>query len=276
MIAEQSLPLAGVGNARQLGGYQIGDRRIKDGVLLRTASLDHITPEALEALRDRYRVQAVIDLRMSVEHRLLPDRAIPGAQNLHLPVIEMEDMPERAAPILAEMLTNPGRSRIDMFEAVYESGYINDQLYVGFLLGNRGIAAFRAFFDALLNADEDRAILWHCTDGKDRTGCAAMLLLSALGADRETVMRDYLLTNTCNAALLDEIRQRAAPLGMPPHKLNALLVMTGGVDAAYMRNAIHALDRKFGGVPRYLSDALGVGRREIELLRSKYLTALPK
>lgn len=47
----QNLPLAGVGNARQLGGYQIGDRHVKDGVLLRTADLNHITPEALEMLR---------------------------------------------------------------------------------------------------------------------------------------------------------------------------------------------------------------------------------
>ena len=33
----QNLPLAGVGNARQLGGYRIADRHVKDGVLLRTA-----------------------------------------------------------------------------------------------------------------------------------------------------------------------------------------------------------------------------------------------
>ena len=76
-MTEQGLPLAGVGNARQLGGYRIGDRRIRDGVLLRTADLNHITPEALEALRKKYRVQTVIDLRMSTERGRLPDPEIP-------------------------------------------------------------------------------------------------------------------------------------------------------------------------------------------------------
>ena len=43
---EQAIALKGVGNARQLGGYRIGNRRIRDGLLLRTAGLDRIAPEA--------------------------------------------------------------------------------------------------------------------------------------------------------------------------------------------------------------------------------------
>lgn len=35
---EQAIALKGVGNARQLGGYRIGDRRVRDGLLLHTAA----------------------------------------------------------------------------------------------------------------------------------------------------------------------------------------------------------------------------------------------
>ena len=43
------------------------------------------------------------------------------------------------------------------------------------------------------------AVLWHCTEGKDRCGLLAAMLLSALGVSREDIMEDYLLTNEVNA-----------------------------------------------------------------------------
>ena len=48
----QSLSLTGVGNARELGGYETEDgRMVKRGVLLRTAKLVNATEEDLERLR---------------------------------------------------------------------------------------------------------------------------------------------------------------------------------------------------------------------------------
>ena len=52
---------------------------------------------------------------------------------------------------------------------------------------------FAEFFDLLLASPEPT--VFHCTAGKDRTGVAAALLLHALGATREEILRDYLLTN---------------------------------------------------------------------------------
>ena len=275
-MLEQAIALSGVKNARELGGYRIGARRVRRGALLRTAGLDGIAPEAVEALQSRYRLQTVIDLRMSTETEMLPDPAIPGARSLHLPVIEMDEMiaaiPGGVDPKLVEMFTNQSLDRMAMFNMAYENGFLNDRLYVDFLLNPRGRAAYRAFFQALLELEEGRAILWHCTDGKDRTGCAAMLALFALGADRETVYRDYLLTNAFNAPMLEAIRQRVAPLGFSEDKLNALIIMSGGVEAVYMDNALEALDREFGGAMGYLADALGVGEAEIKQLRRRFLT----
>ena len=272
----QAIALNGVGNARQLGGYRIGERRIRDGVLLRTAALDRISPEATEALQTQYRLQTVVDLRMSAERDQLPDPAIPCAENLHLPVIEMADMlsaiPRGVDPKLVSVFTDSSRDRMELFNMAYESGFMNDRIYVGFLLDERGKAAYRAFFQALLGLEAGRAILWHCTDGKDRTGCAAMLTLFALGADRETVYYDYMLTNTFNAPAIEAVRQRVSPLGFPRDKLNALLVMCGAVAGVYMDNALEALERAYGGVQGYLTEALGVGRVETEQLRRTFLT----
>lgn len=270
-MLEKSISLQGVGNARQLGGYRIGDKRIRDGILIRTAALNQATPEALEALQNKYRVQTVIDLRMSQEQNHIPDPAIPGAMNIHLPVIEMEDMLTDVDPKLIEQFSDPQMDRMVMFNMAYETGMLNEKLYTDFLLKDRGRVAYRGFFEALLDLQEGRAILWHCTDGKDRTGCAAMLVLLALGADRETVLHDYMLTNGYNAQLLEGIRQKVAPLGMPDEKLNALLFMSGGVAETYMDNAINALIREFGSVRGYLRE-LGVGEREISEIRGRLLT----
>ena len=40
--------------------------------------------------------------------------------------------------------------------------------------------------DIVLNKPEEASVLFHCTQGKDRTGMGAVLLLSSLGVDRET------------------------------------------------------------------------------------------
>ena len=98
-----------------------------------------------------------------------------------------------------------------------------------------------------------------------------MLLLFALGADRETVMRDYLLTNECNAAGLAAIRGKVEPLGWPEDKVEALLFMSGGVSEAYMKNGIDALIREYGSVEGYLAQELDVGKEEREKLRRKLL-----
>ena len=111
-------------------------------------------------------------------------------------------------PRMVEQYAASNTDRMALFNAAYESGMLSEKLYTDFLLKDRGRMAFRGFFKALLDLQEDRAILWHCTDGKDRTGCAAMLVLFALGADRETVVHDYMLTNVYNTNILETIRGR--------------------------------------------------------------------
>ena len=266
---ERSIGLAGISNARELGGCAVGDKYIKKGVLLRTGSLTGASPEVLEKLRDEYRVRTVVDFRMSDEVSDHPDPEIPGVKDIHLPVIEIEDYPVPDPALSGEYIKLRG-DRMKLFELSYESGMLGVDIYVRFLLGERGKRAYREFFRILLETDEG-AVLWHCTDGKDRTGCAAMLLLSALGADRETIMRGYLLTNEYNAAQIEAVRSKVSAYPMPPEKLEALLFMCGAVVGSYMTNAIDALDEKYGSAAGYLRDELNVGKAETEELKEKYL-----
>ena len=269
-MLKQAIDLPGVGNARELGGYSAGDGQIKKGVLLRTAGLSGAAPEAIGKLQNEYHVRTVIDFRMTAELGDLPDPEIPDAQNIHLSVIEIEDYPVDDPTLLEEY--NKGSDRMSLFELSYNAGMLGPAQYEFFLLGERGRKAYREFFRILLENDPDKgAVLWHCTDGKDRTGCAAMLLLSALGADRETIISDYMLTNEYNAGRIKAMQQKTAAYRMPQDKLDALMFMSGAVVEHYMTNAIDVLTEKYGSVEGYLRDELNVGNAELEELRNKYL-----
>ena len=269
-MPEQAVNLPGVGNARELGGYAIGGKRIRPGVLIRTADLSGAKSEAIHTLENELRIRFVVDFRMSEECRQKPDPQIPGAEHLSLPVLEMEDMP-LADPESLRLYTDPKTDRMQLFEMIYATGALSPQLYTDFLLRERGKQAYRRFFRALLSLEPGRGLLWHCTDGKDHTGCAAMLLLSALGASRETVLADYLLTNSYNAAKLAPVEERLKAAPMPAEKREALLFSLGGVSARYMTHAMDTLEQTYGSVAAYLEQELGVGEKERSQLRELLL-----
>ncbi|HBI51806.1 MAG TPA: hypothetical protein DDX72_03380 [Ruminococcaceae bacterium] len=269
-MLKQAIDLPGIGNARELGGYAAGDRIIKKGVLFRTAGLDGASKEALDKMQNSLLLQTVIDFRMTVERRVSPDPEIPSVRNIHLPVIEAEDYPVGVDTNMVEEIKKTDRMKL--FEMAYASGMLNSDYYSGIMLGERGRNAYRGFFRVLLGTDPDKgAVLWHCTDGKDRTGCAAMLLLSALGASREVIIEDYMLTNEYNASRIGAVKQMAEAAQMPPDKSDALMFMSGAVVERYMTKAIDTLEEKYGSVEGYLREELNVGDPELEELRNKFL-----
>lgn len=71
---EHSLNTSNLGNARELGGFLIGSKKIRHGCLLRTASLSGLTPEDMKVLTDDYKLSCIVDLRMKDER----DSARPG------------------------------------------------------------------------------------------------------------------------------------------------------------------------------------------------------
>lgn len=267
---EQAIKLKSIGNARELGGYPAKGGTVKHGLLLRTAALKDISEEDKETLSSEYHVEAVIDLRMGYEREAAPDPEIPGAKNLFLPVLEAEDYPGYS-PELMEKFKNSGMDRLTMMRTAQEMGFMSDTMYVDFMFTERGKKAYRAFFDCLLELPEGRSVLWHCTDGKDRTGVAAMLILGALGADRKTIMEDYLLTNKYNAAKIAATKEGLERASVPEDLIELAVFGSGAVYDYYMLNAIKAADERCGSVSGYLSEELGIGEDAIGELSGKFL-----
>ncbi|MBQ6537700.1 MAG: tyrosine-protein phosphatase [Eubacterium sp.] len=267
---KRSIEFNSVGNARELGGIRIGDKTIKKGALIRTASLAGISSEEKTILEEKYQVAYVVDLRMSLEKNVSPDVALSGAENIFLPVMEGEDYDGFTEDVARE-LADPNRDRIGMMIKSKEMGMLDENLYSQFLLSDRGKNAYRKLFQLLLEMPEGRSILWHCTDGKDRTGVASMLILAALGADEETILEDYLLTNEYNAKKIAGAKVAIDSLDLDPELKRLAVFGSGAVYEEFMQNAIDALVKNYGSVENYLSDEMGLGEAERQILQEKFL-----
>lgn len=274
-MVKNAIELPGVKNARELGGFTVNGGRIKKGVLLRAGTLGK-APEMVEKLEKSYKVRAIVDFRMDRERNASPDPEVHGARNIHLPVIEFEDYIQQLGdPQLAKRYMSQQMGRDEMIEVAYQHGLIGPELYPSFLLGKRGIKAYRSFFEILLNPVEG-AVLWHCTDGKDRTGLASALLLVALGASKETIFEDYLMTNAYNAKVIEPIRSHLKELETAPEKIDAMVFASGGAIEGYLIRAFEVLEEKYNGAEGYLTKALGLTEDDFEILSKKYIDAAPE
>ena len=138
-------------------------------------------------------------------------------------------------------------------------------------MGAQGKKGYRQLFEELLALPEGQSLLFHCTQGKDRTGVAAMLILSALGVDKETILADYMLTNEYNADLIAGERQSLAVRGIPEDKMNTYLMAMDRVSLETMTNALDWMVENYGSVNGYFEQELGVGETERTTLRDRFL-----
>ena len=120
-------------------------------------------------------------------------------------------------------------------------------------------ARFSQFFDLLLAADGP--LVFHCTAGKDRTGFAAALVLHALGASQEDIMRDYLHTN-------QRLPERAL---VTRHLSPEAARVLWGVQPDFLEAAFEAVRQDHGSLDAYLRDALGLSAARLKALRRLYL-----
>jgi protein-tyrosine phosphatase len=117
---------------------------------------------------------------------------------------------------------------------------------------------FAEFFSHLLESNQPT--VFHCTAGKDRTGFAAALVLHALGASQDEVMRDYLLTNELHKP------HWLATTRLPQHVAQVL----ARVQPEFLHAAFEAVEEDYGSLDAYLRSGLGLGPFERERLARLY------
>ena len=266
----QALLVTGIENARQLGGYETADgRHVKRDVLLRTAKLSDAPSEELAALKDIYHLGVVVDFRTLAEREGAPDPEIDGVDNIVLDVLD-EGSRTGAGAAIAGIYENGGAEPAEVMLNIIRSGCVSERMYADMAFDPAAEKGFRDFFRILLENGGQKAVLWHCSGGKDRTGAAAVLLLLALGVNKETALRDFELTNEFLREKIAYMERRAAELTDDPEEIAWVKDLTG-VNRKYMEKLLDTLEEKYGSQERYLTEGLGLDRAELEQLREMYL-----
>ena len=267
---EQTLNLTTIPNARQLGGYKTKDgKTVRKDVLLRTGTLTEASAEELNSLVRDYNVSAIIDMRASYELEEEPEPQLDNVVQYNFRIMDEQIMVERAAAI-SDVLMDPNADPIKRMTSILDAGVISDQMYVEFLQGETGKAGFRDFFRVLLETPEDSAVLWHCTNGKDRTGVAAMLLLGVLNVDEATIMEDFMLTNVFYEEEINAMRQQLGAYIQDKDMLEELLVTNKAVYAPYMQNAIDYIKTNYGDISGYVKTELALTDADLVKLQNLY------
>lgn len=259
-----AIPSTTVANLRDLGGTPLtGGRSVRGGLLFRSGQLDRMdaaSDPAVAALG----IRTVVDFRTQAERDARPDRVPEGGRLLLADVLADQvasgRMPAAARlrrlladPAVAEQELGGGRGR-ELFGEIYRAFVTTDSARV----------AYRAFLDEVADPGSG-PLLFHCTAGKDRTGWAATIVLTLLGAAPKTVEAEYLSVNAA-------VREAFAPLvegytlqGGQPETALAMI----GVVPDYLRAALDEVDARHGSMEKYVSEGLGVTAAAVERIRER-------
>jgi protein-tyrosine phosphatase len=253
------LALRGGCNFRDIGGYAAQGASVCWGKVYRTGVLSYLTAEDHCTLQP-LRVAAICDLRR-VEEREREPTSWPDDTVALLHWVDGETVPTIRNFAASHPPTPAGMraAMLDLYRAL--PAWMAPRL--------------RGMFECIAN---DRTpLIVHCAAGKDRTGIAIALLLHVLGVSMDTILEDYVLTNSVGD-FEQFIRDRSvSQLGLADqhHPLLALAPdirrVLFAADAAYLQAAFTAIESEFGGVSTYLSDVVHVDTQILQDTRRALL-----
>jgi protein-tyrosine phosphatase len=260
-LKDQLIGITSAHNARQLGGYHIGRKKIKEDLLIRTASISGLSEADSALLADKYKVQRIYDFRGQAESQASPD-VIPGNAgylSLSIPFTGTESpsvhnqSQEEMIKMLLAYADNPLVQ--DMCKNMYDKIFFEESSH----------EVYRKFFSDLLSLDpEDGAVIWHCTQGKDRAGSASAMLLAALGADKDLIMADFTLSKDYYDPMTSRI---PVETDVQRNVINTLI----SANPETFEKTLDKVDAEYGSLRNYLTECLGVTPEMMNILRKRYL-----
>lgn len=257
ILAERQLTLQGTPNFRDLGGYEADDgRRLKWGRLYRSSKLSALTDVDMQYVR-RLGLTLICDFRQVVEQQLEPTQL--AGEN---------------SPILASLPVTPGSSASFLENlhngiiAVEDSAGFMEEINRDFVINQ--MPRYAEMFQLLLAGDQQ--LLIHCASGKDRTGVGAALILDVLGVSEETIVNDYLLTNTY-LPIDKEIERLSKEFtdhtgaAISAEVLRPMLE----VRPEYIRACFEEIKRRYESKEHFYESALSLDASRVAHLKDRYL-----
>jgi protein-tyrosine phosphatase len=263
-----SLGLVGEPNARDVGGRETaGGRRVRPGVLYRSAALGRLTDEDVTAL-GKLRLARIVDLRDLSEIAVAPPDRLPADP----PPVTAQPIFDPLHPVFTYVSSVLLGHDLDAgrYSALVEEGTPAAMLaiYRWFVGGDQARAGFGTVLRMLADPAE-LPLLVHCTAGKDRTGWLTAVVSTVLGLSKADILADYLASNDlagpAYSAVIDAIRRLRPELG------EDTLRPMFDARPEYLEAAYQEVDRLYGGFDGYLSAGLGLDEAVLAGLRANLL-----
>jgi protein-tyrosine phosphatase len=248
------LPLDGAPNIRDLGGYPTHDgRTTRWKKLLRGGRLSGLS-NSDQQLLSAYEIQIICDFRNPNEYQQ-----------------DVTNLSKHSNAVIHNISISPGNQ-----QNIVDISSINaSDMALWMQQLNRELALdhshrFRQMFDLLLGT-EGGAFLFHCSAGKDRTGFAAALILSALDVPRDIIIEDYLLTAQYYppAGELDYLTNKYAA-DNPDVDLDLFATLTS-TRREFLEAALNAVDEHYGSINNYLDTEIGLDAQKRRQLKRHYV-----
>ena len=251
---------AGIENARDLGSYYTADgqHQVKSGMLFRSGNLHDATAADVQALQ-ALGVTKIIDLRMTYEVALAKNQSVPGAKYIHISPMFIPNLFVMNSDDWSAILNAIRTGVMDTYMANMYRQLVEDPV---------AIKATKQFFQEVLDAN-GAPILWHCKDGKDRTGIMAALLLAALGCDEDVLRAEYKNTNYFRAEAQQNAYDKAYKLTHSKWIASEFFKYKG-VSDQWFDIALNVMHR-YGTIQDYLRTVIGLTDQDFATLQSIYL-----
>lgn len=225
---------------------------IKKGMLFRSEELSNASKEDGDFLLKKG-IKVIVDIRTTSEQIKKPDMDIPGIKHISLPLFEPANLDKPSVEERRKL--NVQGLELTNMTVIYRQ-----------LAGRKRSEAWSEIFNILIEND---GVLFHCSEGKDRTGVVSAIILTALGIDIDTVYKDYLLTNESPLFLvpspdflvgsgLDDSQKMVVFNHFKAHK-------------EYLDAFFDEINKVYGSIDAFLADCCNVDSTKIDILRKKYL-----
>ena len=244
------IALEGAFNLRDLGGHRSRDgRHVAPGRLYRSDALWQLSDAAVEQL-SALGLRTVCDFRAPHEcerrRNRLPAVAAPRTVILGFTPLGTQEAWDR----VNQRSISPQGVADYMCDHYRALATVHTEFFAG-------------LFATLLEA-ESLPLLFHCASGKDRTGFAAAIVLTALDVPREHILADYVISDRA------EHRRNLDHL-FGPQVDPGCREAVAAASPRYLKAAFDALEAQWGDSDRYLREAMRLSEADRRRLQSLLL-----
>lgn len=240
-------------NFRDLSIYTNREgKRLKADKFIRSAALVDLKAKDI-VLLEKYDNLTVIDLRTDNERSEKPDYRVGN----YCPLTLMENLPSGIA--------HDKKSK----EAIVAKIPNMPELYANLIKKEIGFNGIKEAFKIICDPAREGAVLWHCTEGKDRCGVVSALFLKLMDFDDEVIFEDYLKSGKSSKSRANKYYWIVRIL--LNNRQGAVAIKTAfSAKREFLQSAFEQIVSTYGSFDKFF-EAIGISAEDRERMKASFL-----